>query len=71
MALERSELVHHWVLDSGASFCMTSFSECFHTYKSWNGGVIYLDNNITCLVIRVKNIWIKIFDGIVQMVFNI
>ena len=60
-------------LDSGfgASFHMTPFREWFHTYKSWDGGVIYLGDNTTCPMIRVGDVRIKMFDGIVRTVSNV
>ena len=70
-ALEISELACHWILDSEASFHMTPFREWFHTYKPWDGGVIYLDNNTTYLVIGVGDVRIKMFDDIVWMISNV
>nr|CAD1835506.1 unnamed protein product [Ananas comosus var. bracteatus] len=70
-ALDRSDLIYHWILDSGASFHMTPYREWFHTYKLWDGGVIYLGDNTVCPVVGVRDVRIKMFDGVILTVSNV
>lgn len=53
----------HWLLDFGASNHMCIHREWFKTYKSINDGVIYMGNDVTCNIVGIGSIQIKIFDG--------
>ena len=54
---------HHWLLDSGESNHMCIHKQWFKSYKSINDGVVYMDNDVSCNVVGIGSIQIKIFDG--------
>lgn len=49
---------------------MTLYRESCHTYKPWDGGVIYLDDNTSCPVVGVGDVQIKMFDCVIRKVSN-
>ena len=53
----------HWLLDSGASNHICIHREWFKTYKSINDGVVYMGNDVTCNIVGIGSIQIKMFDG--------
>ena len=53
----------HWLLDSGASSHMCIHREWFKTYKSINDGVFYMGNDVTCNIVGIGSIQLKMFDG--------
>ena len=55
-----------WILDSGCSFHMCENRDWFDTYESQSRGEVLMGNNVTCNVIRIGTIKIKMFDGFVK-----
>ena len=53
----------HWLLDSGASNHMCIHREWFKYYKSINDGVVYMGNDVSCNIVGIGSIQIKMFDG--------
>ena len=49
---------------------MTPKKDWFDTYKPYNGGMVQIGNDATCLVIGIGTMKIKMFDGVVR-VFSI
>ena len=56
-----------WVLDSACSYHMTPKKDWFDTYKPYNGGMVQIGNDATCLVIGIGTMKIKMFDGVVRV----
>ncbi|KAE8708241.1 hypothetical protein F3Y22_tig00110348pilonHSYRG00195 [Hibiscus syriacus] len=54
-----------WILDSGSSFHMSPNRDWFATYENVSTGDVFLGNNVSCNVVGIGTIKIKIFDGIV------
>ncbi|KAK9113082.1 hypothetical protein Scep_020601 [Stephania cephalantha] len=70
-ALERVENSNRWILDSGASFHMTPHKEWFYTYKSCNGGVVYMGDDGECEVVGIGDVRIKMFDGCIRKISDV
>ena len=60
-------LLESWVLDSACSYHMTPKKDWFDTYKPYNGGMVQMGNDATCLVIGIGSMKIKMFDGVVRV----
>ena len=58
--VQQGSMKDQWILDSGASFHMTSHGDWFHTYQSYNG-TVYMDVNSSCTIVGVGEVRIKIF----------
>lgn len=69
VVVDRSEPIYHWILNSGCH-SMTLYREWCHTYKPWDSGVIYLDDNTSCPVVRVGDVQVKMFNCVIQKVSN-
>ena len=50
---------------------MTPKKDWFDTYKPYNGGMVQMGNNATCLVIGIDTVKIKMFDGVVRVLSNV
>ena len=46
---------------------MTPKKDWFDTYKPYNGGMVQMGNDATCLVIGIDSMKIKMFDGVVRV----
>ena len=46
---------------------MTPKKDWFDTYKPYNGGMVQMGNDATCLVIGIGSMKIKMFDGVVRV----
>jgi hypothetical protein len=65
---------HHdrqWLLDSGASNHMCLHRHWFVTYQSIDDGIVYMRNDISCKVVGIGNIRIKMFDGTVKILNDV
>jgi hypothetical protein len=65
------EYKKEWQLDLGASHHMCSHRNWFISYQLVDEGVMFMGNGIHCKTIRVDNIRIKMFDGIVRELMNV
>ncbi|KAI5677758.1 hypothetical protein M9H77_08708 [Catharanthus roseus] len=61
-----SQVVDHWVLDSGCTFLMTPNKHWFSDFKPLNQGKVYIGNNQDCDVKCIGNIFIKMHDGMTR-----
>ena len=50
---------------------MTPNKDWFNTYKSVNSGSVLMGNDASCKVVGIGNIRIKMFDGVVRMLFDV
>ena len=57
-----------WLLDSWATWHMTSRREWFHKYESISGGSIYVGDDYALKIAGIGTIKIKMFDSIVQTI---
>ena len=64
-------LIDSWILDSACSYHMTPNKDWFHTYRLVNSGSVLMGNDVSCKVIRIGNIIIKMFDGVVRMLCDV
>lgn len=70
-ASKRVENSNQWIFYSGASFHMTHHKEWFHSYRSCNGGIVYMSDNGECHVVGVGDVRIKTFDGCVRKISDV
>ena len=59
-----------WVLDSACSYHMTLRRDWFTTYRSISGEVL-MGNNMTCKVLGIGIVRIKMYDCIVRILSNV
>ena len=59
-----------WILDSGASFHMTSHGDYFHTYQSYDD-TVYMGDNSSCKIVGVGEVQIKMFDGSIYIISGV
>jgi hypothetical protein len=68
-------LVHdhdqQWLLDSGASNHMCLHRHWFITYQSIDDGIVYMGNDISCKVVGIGSIRIKMFDGTIKILTDV
>jgi hypothetical protein len=60
-----------YILDSACSFCVTSNKDWFDTYRLVNSGIVNMANSAHCKIIGIGNIRIKMFDGMVRMLYDV
>ncbi|KAI5659494.1 hypothetical protein M9H77_28287 [Catharanthus roseus] len=59
-----TDVVNHWVLDSGCSFHMIPNKHWFSDFKPLNQGKVFMGNNKVCDIKGIGNIFIKMHDGV-------
>ncbi|KAH9753523.1 hypothetical protein KPL71_015101 [Citrus sinensis] len=64
----RKRLSDVWLIDSGATWHMTSRREWFHTYEPISGGFVYMGNDHALEIAGIGTIKIKIFDGTIRTI---
>ncbi|KAK9103029.1 hypothetical protein Sjap_020283 [Stephania japonica] len=57
-----------WIIDSGATYHMTSRREWFHHYEPSLGGSVYSCNDHALKVIGIGTIMLKMYDGTVRTI---
>ncbi|KAH9681067.1 Integrase catalytic domain-containing protein [Citrus sinensis] len=57
-----------WLIDSGATWHMTSRREWFHTYEPISGGSVYMGNDHALEIAGIGTIKIKMFDGTIRTI---
>ncbi|KAH9658914.1 retrovirus-related pol polyprotein from transposon TNT 1-94-like protein [Citrus sinensis] len=55
-----------WLIDSGATWHMTSRREWFHTYEPISGGSVYMGDNHALEIVGIGTIKIKMFNGTIR-----
>jgi hypothetical protein len=60
-----------WVLDSACAFHMSPKRDWFTTYESVNGGSVLIGNDVTCKIVGIGTIRIRMHDGIVRTLTNV
>jgi hypothetical protein len=60
-----------WLLDSGASNHMCLHRHWFITYQSIDDGIVYMGNDISCKVVGIGSIRIKMFDGTIKILTDV
>ncbi|KAH9800564.1 hypothetical protein KPL71_000708 [Citrus sinensis] len=64
----RKQLSDVWLIDSGATWHMTSRREWFHTYEHISGGSVYMGNDHALEIAGIGTIKIKMFDGTIRTI---
>ena len=59
-------LNNSWLMDSACSFHVTPHRNWFDTYRSVNCGSVRMGNDVTCTIIGMGTIKIKMSDGVVR-----
>jgi hypothetical protein len=60
-----------WLLDFDASNHMCLHKHWFFTYHSIDDGIVYMGNDISCKVVGIGSIQIKMFDGTVKILTDV
>ena len=58
-------------MDSACSYHMTPNKDWFDTYSLINSCSILMGNNVSCKVIRIRNIRVKMFDGVTRTLCDV
>ena len=66
-----NHLTDSWILDLAWSYHMTPTKNWFNTYKLVNSGSILMGNDVSCKVVGIRNIIIKMFDGVVRTLCDV
>ena len=53
-------------MDLACSYHMTPNKDWFDTYRLVNSGYVLIDNDASCRVVRMGNIIVKMFDGVIR-----
>lgn len=67
----KKQFMDVWLLDSGATWHMTSRREWFHKYESIPGGAVRMGNDHALKIVGIGTIKIKMFDGTVRTIQNV
>ncbi|KAE8715084.1 1-phosphatidylinositol-3-phosphate 5-kinase FAB1B [Hibiscus syriacus] len=60
-----------WLIDSGATYHMTSRREWFHHYEPVSGGSVYSCNDHALEIVGVGTIKLKMYDGTIKVVRDV
>ena len=67
----RGHLTDSWIMDSACSYHMTSNKDRFDTYRLVNSGFVLTDNDVSCRVVMIGNIIVKMFDGVIRTLCDV
>ncbi|KAE8670544.1 hypothetical protein F3Y22_tig00112127pilonHSYRG00101 [Hibiscus syriacus] len=67
----RKRFTDTWLIDSGATYHMTSRREWFHQYEPVSGGSVYSCNDHALKIIGVGTIKLKMYDGTIKVVRDV
>ncbi|KAK3016961.1 hypothetical protein RJ639_007857 [Escallonia herrerae] len=60
-----------WILDTGCSYHMCPNRDWFATYRLFDGGKVLMGNDVTCKVVGIGSIQIRMHDGIVRTLIDV
>ena len=64
----RKWLYDVWLIDSGATWHMTSRREWFHTYETISRGFVHMGDDHALKIASVGTIKMKMFDGTIRTI---
>ncbi|KAE8714062.1 hypothetical protein F3Y22_tig00110201pilonHSYRG00172 [Hibiscus syriacus] len=67
----RKRFADIWLIDSGATYHMTSRREWFHHYELVSGGFVYSCNDHALEIVGVGTIKLKMYDGTIKVVRDV
>ncbi|KAG2399616.1 Retrovirus-related Pol polyprotein from transposon TNT 1-94 Protease [Vigna angularis] len=62
----RRQLSDAWIVDSGATWHMTSHRDWFHTYEPVSGGSVFMGNDHALEIGGIGTVKIKMYDGTIR-----
>ena len=60
-----------WILDSGCTYHMTPRRDWFLEYESLEGGTVLMGNNMSCNVVGIGKVRLRMWDGLVKVLENV
>ncbi|KAK2987349.1 hypothetical protein RJ640_023650 [Escallonia rubra] len=60
-----------WILDTGFSYHMCPNRDWFATYRSFDGGKVFMGNDVACKMVGIGSIQIMMHDGIVRTLTDV
>ena len=60
-----------WILDSGCTYHMTPRRDWFLEYESLEGGTVLMGNNMSCNVVGIGKVRLRMWDGSVKVLENV
>ncbi|GMJ14768.1 hypothetical protein HRI_005146000 [Hibiscus trionum] len=67
----RKRFADIWLIDSGATYHITSRREWFYNYEPISGGSVYSCNNHALEIVGVGTIKLKMYDGTIKVVRDV
>ncbi|KAE8665844.1 Retrovirus-related Pol polyprotein from transposon TNT 1-94 [Hibiscus syriacus] len=67
----RKRFADIWLIDSGATYHMTSRREWFHHYEPVSGGSVYSCNDHALEIVGMGTIKLKMYDGTIKVVRDV
>ena len=64
----RKQFTDVWLLDTGATWHMTSRREWFHNYKPISGGSVHMGDDHALEIVGIGTVKIKMFDGTIRTI---
>ncbi|KAL5537520.1 hypothetical protein UlMin_043650 [Ulmus minor] len=64
-------LANSWILDSRCTYHMCPYKEWFCTYQPYDVGIVLMGNDVSCKVIEIGTVKIKMHDGIIKTLCNV
>ena len=61
----RDHLTDSWIMDSTCSYHMTPNKDWFDTYRLVNSSSVLMGNDVSCKVVGIGNIKVKMLDGVI------
>ena len=58
-------------MDSACSYHMTPNKGWFDTYKLVNCSYVLMGNDVSCRVVKIGNIRVKMFDGVIRILCDV
>jgi len=55
-----------WLLDTGATYYICPRREWFSSLKKLDSGVVFMGNDVTCQMVGIGTVRIKMFDDVVR-----
>jgi hypothetical protein len=71
VSTDRKELTEVWLMNSGATWHMTSNQDWFDTYESISQGSVFMGNDHALEIVDIDTIKLKMYDGSIHIISGV
>ena len=71
VSFSRDHLTDSWIMDSTCSYHMKPNKDWFDTYRLVNSSYVLMGNDVSCRVVQMGNIRVKMFDGSIRKLCDV